>query len=113
MNALDKFKNKVNLPAAFGEAQPYVRLAYVDESETAGADADVEFDGDAGHVTVKVTEWQKVGTEVVRDPGIRLAVFDLATGAVIGSNSFELDIDEVLSALLTAVEGMRVLGEGA
>lgn len=113
MNALDKFKNKVNLPATFGAEQPYARLAYVDESKTAGADADVEFDGETGRVTVTVTEWAKVGTGIVRDPNqMRRVNFDLATGALIDSD-VELDIGEALSGLLTAVDGMQVLGEGA
>ncbi len=113
MNALDKFKKKVGLPAAFGEEQPYVRLAYVDESQSTGADADVEFDNgdDGGHVTVTVTEWSKDGTETVRNPEMRRVRFDLATGAVIGSNGD--DINEALNELLIAVDGMRVLGDGA
>ncbi len=109
MNALNKFKNKVNLPAAFGEAQPYVRLAYVDESETTGADADVEFDGEAGRVTVTVTEWEKVGKDAVRNPEIRRVAFDLETGTVIGDD----EDGERLNSLLIAVDGMKVLGEGA
>lgn len=109
MSALNVFKEKANLPAAFGEAQPYVRMAYVDESETTGADADVEFDGDIGRVIVTVTEWGTDGARVVRSPDLRRVEFDLATGAIVGCD----DPGEALSNLLIAVDGMKVLGEGA
>lgn len=113
MHDLDKFKAAVNLPASFGEAQPYVRLAYVDESETAGADADVEFDVDVGRVIVTVTEWEKNGAEVIRNcgPGMRRVEFDLATGEVVASDAE--GSDETLSGLLVAVSGMKVLGDVA
>lgn len=107
--ALDIFKEKAGIPAAFGEAQPYVRMAYVDESGAAGADADVEFDGDIERVIVTVTEWDKDGERVVRSPDLSRVEFDLTTGAIVGCD----DPGEALSNLLVVVDGMKVLGEGA
>lgn len=105
MNALEQFKRKVQLPDGFGAAQPYVRLAAVDEGGEFGADADVEFD--EGTVTVTVTEWEKAETGTARVPVMRVA-FDAASGAILGSE----DGAEALPNLLVAVDGMRVLGEG-
>lgn len=105
MNALEQFKQKANIPAGFGADQPYVRLASVDASGETGADADVEFDMDAGCVRVTVTEWEKVNTGTARTPVMRVD-FDVATGALLG------DDEDALSGLLVAIDGMRVLGDG-
>lgn len=104
MNALEQFKRKAGIPAGFGAEQPYAHLAYVDESKAVGADADVEFDGEAGRVTVTVTEWMKAETGTDRTPATRFE-FDLATGGIIGGD------DDALINLLVMIDGMRVLGD--
>lgn len=104
MNALEQFKRKVGIPAGFGAERPYVRLACVDESKRAGADADVEFDGDQNCVKVKITEWELSGNGTDRTPVMHV-VFDLSTGRIVD------DEGEALSDLLVAIDGMRVLGD--
>lgn len=104
MNALENFKQKAKIPASFGAERPYVRLAGVDASGDTGADADVEFDGDAGCVRVTVTEWEKAATGTARTPVMRVG-FDIATGEILG------DDEDALSNLLVAIDGMRVLGD--
>lgn len=105
MSALEQFRQKAQIPANFGAEQPYVRLASVDASGDTGADADVEFDGDAGCVRVTVTEWEKSSTGTARTPVMR-AIFDARTGALMGE-----DDEDALPSLLVAIDGMRVLGE--
>lgn len=107
MNALEQFKQEANIPANFGAERTYVRLAAVDASGETGADADVEFDGDAGCVRVTVTEWEKVATGTARTPVMRLG-FDIATGEVLGDDQD----GDALIRLLASIDGMRVLGDG-
>lgn len=104
MNDLEQFKRKVGIPVWFGADRPYVRLASVDESKYAGADADVEFDVDQNRVMVKVTEWTLSGNGTDRTPVMDVA-FDLATGRIVD------DEGETLGDLLVATDGMRVLGD--
>ena len=101
MSALDKFRGKTGVQVSAGAT--YQRLAYVDASGVAGADADVEFDEESGRIRVTVTEWEKTGSGAPRYPVMRVE-FDASTGRVIG------DDEDALGNLLAAVDGMRILG---
>lgn len=102
MSDLEQFKRQAGIPANFGAARPYVRLASIDESKSVGADADVEFDGDQNCIKVTVTEWALASNGTDRMPVMDVA-FDLATGRIVD------DEGEALSDLLVAIDGMRVL----
>jgi len=108
MNALQQFAAAVSLPETFGQARPYVRYAYLNPGEQAGADADVEFrETDSGfQIVVTVSEWQSQQAGRARTPLVNIT-FDAETGDVLGSDETALEI------LLGAVLGMRLLGEEA
>lgn len=108
MNALQRFAAAISLPDTFGQERPYVRYAYLNPGELAGADADVEFrETDGGNqVVVTVSEWQSQQAGRARTPLVS-ATFDAATGEVLGGD------ETVLETLLGAVMGMRLLGEEA
>jgi len=108
MNALQRFAAAVALPDTFGKARPYVRYAYVNPGDMAGADADVEYrEADSGdQVVVTVSEWQAGEAGRARAP-LLAAAFDAASGELLGPDQ------TLLETLLGAVMGMRLLGEEA
>jgi len=94
------------LPAHFGDGLPYVRLLYKDESDLAGADADVEFErhtGTTAEVVVTLSEWSIGGRGELIRGALQRAVFSLPEGALRSSDD---DQQEPLQALLHAVAGM-------
>lgn len=108
MNRFQSLVSVVGLPDAWA---PYARLAFVDPSGVAGADADVELvevESDARHIVVTVTEWQQAGREVERQMVGKLT-FDAVSGELIGGGGAAGDSYTRVAA---AMAGMRVLAAG-
>jgi hypothetical protein len=109
MNALQQFAAAVALPDQFGQALPYVRYAYTDPGQQAGADADVEFrkGGDGNTVVVTVSEWRNQVGGRTRSTVITV-VFSVETGEL-----FDNAHEDPMETLLGATMGMRRLGDEA
>ncbi|HDR9134001.1 MULTISPECIES: hypothetical protein [Burkholderia cepacia complex] len=108
MNRFQSLVSVVGLPEAW---VPYARLAFVDPSGAAGADADIELveaDSDARHIVVTVSEWQQAGGEVERQK-IGKLTFDAVSGELIGGDD---GAGGSFTRIAAAMAGMKVLAAG-
>lgn len=98
MNAADRIRNCLMVPADFGPSRPYLRFSAVAEDRRSGEDITLEFaDEGVAEVHVAHTEWREVAGRA--DTQVRCsALVDWGSGAA----RYTVGDAEVLLAALTA-----------